>query len=107
MEKKVLFDVTQGSVLGLILLNIFFKYLFLVINNVNFANYPDGNKQIFHAFLFKIRNFPPRAINIQRRKVELSIVLQRVKSFDIKQKKALNICLIICHQHKQDLGSTN
>ena len=40
---------------------------------------------------------------IQRCKVELTI-LPRVNNFDIKQKKAWNICFIICHQHQTRSG---
>ena len=55
------------------------------------------NNQIFHAFLFNIRNYSPEVINIQRREAELNIILPRVNNFDIKQKKAWNICFIIFH----------
>ena len=44
------------------------------------------NKQIFHAFLFNIRNYSPDVINIQRREVVLNIILARVNNFKIKQK---------------------
>ena len=33
-------------------------------------------------------NYSPKAINIQRREVELNIELPRVNNFDIKQKMA-------------------
>ena len=46
-------------------------------------------KQIFHAFLFNIRNYSPEVINIQRRKAESNIILTRVNNFDIKQKKGM------------------
>ena len=46
------------------------------------------NKQIFHAFLFNIRNYSPEVINIQRREVGLDIILPRENNFDIKQKMA-------------------
>ena len=46
----------------------------------------NNNKQIFHAFLFNIRNYSPEVINIQRREAELNIILPRVNNFDIKQK---------------------
>ena len=62
------------------------------------------NKQIFHAFLFNIRNYSPEIINIQRREAELNIILLRVNNFDIKQKNAWNICFIICHQHQTRSG---
>ena len=52
-------------------------------------------KQVFHAFLFNIRNNSPEVSNIQRRKTELNITLLRVKNFEIKQKRAWNICFII------------
>ena len=57
-------------------------------------------KQIFHTFLFNIINYSPEVIDIQRHEVELNIKLPRVNNFDIKQKKAWNICFIICHQHQ-------
>ena len=53
---------------------------------------------MFHAFLFNIRNYSPEVINIQRREAELNIILPRVNSFNIKQKKAWNICFNIWHQ---------
>ena len=59
------------------------------------------NKQIFHGFLLNIRNYSPGVINIQQHEAELNIVLPRVNNFNfnIKQKKAWDICFIICHQH--------
>ena len=57
----------------------------------------NNDKQIFHAFLFNIRNYSPKVINIQRQEEELNIILSRVNNFDIKQKKAWNICFIIWH----------
>ena len=56
------------------------------------------NKQIFHAILFNIRNYSPKVINIQQREAELNIILPRVNNFNIEQKKAWNICFILCHQ---------
>ena len=58
-------------------------------------------KQIFHAFLFNIRNYSPDVINIQRRQAELNI-LTRVNSFDIKQKgmEYLFYYMPLCYQHK-------
>ena len=47
------------------------------------------NKQIFHAFLFNIRNYSPEVINIQRCAAELNILLPRVNNFEIKQKKGM------------------
>ena len=44
------------------------------------------------------------SINIQRREAEVNIILPRVNNFDIKQKKAWNICFIICHQHQTRSG---
>ena len=57
-------------------------------------------KQIFHAFFFNTINYSPDVINIQRREAELNITLPRMNNFDTKQKKAWNICFIICHQHQ-------
>ena len=57
------------------------------------------NKQIFHACLFNIRNYSPEGI-----KAEFNIILPRVNNFDIKQKKAWNICFIIYHQHQTRSG---
>ena len=56
------------------------------------------NKQIFYVFLFNIRSYSPEVINIQRREAELNMILPRVNNFDIKQKKAWNICFIMWHQ---------
>ena len=55
------------------------------------------------AFLYNNRNYSPEVINKQC-KVELNIILLRVNNFDIKQKKAWNICFIICHQHETRSG---
>ena len=60
----------------------------------------EDNKKIFLAFLFNTRNYSLEVINIQRRKAELNIILPRVNNFDIKQKKAWNICFVIWHQHQ-------
>ena len=38
---------------------------------------PVYNKQIFHAFLFNIRNYSPQVINIQQRKVEFNYITKR------------------------------
>ena len=46
-----------------------------------------NNKQIFHAFLFNVRNYSNEVINIQWHKAELNILLRRVNNFEIKQKK--------------------
>ena len=54
----------------------------------------NNDKQVFHAFLFNIRNYSPKVINIQRHEEELNIILSRVNNFDIKQKKAWNIFII-------------
>ena len=58
----------------------------------------------FHTFLFNVGNYLPEVINIQRREGELNIILPRVNNFDIKHKKAWNICFIICHQHQTIYG---
>ena len=43
------------------------------------------NKQIFHVFLFNIRNSSPEVIDIQRRDAKLNVILPKEKSFDIKK----------------------
>ena len=43
--------------------------------------------QIFHAFLFNIRNYSREVINIQRREAELNIILPWVNNFDVKRKR--------------------
>ena len=68
-------------------------------NHDNYAFEKINNKQIFHAFLFNIRNCSPKVSNIQRREAELNIILRRVNKFDIKQKSAWDICFIIYPQH--------
>ena len=55
-------------------------------------------------FLFNIRNYSPEVINIQRDEAKLNIILPRVSNFDIKHKKAWNICFIICHKHQTRSG---
>ena len=64
-------------------------------------------KEIFHVFLFNIRNYSPEVINIQLREAELNIILPRVNNFDIKQEKVWNSCFIIRHQHQTRSGKTN
>ena len=39
----------------------------------NIISNENDNKEIFHTFLFNIRNYSPEVINIQRRKVEYYI----------------------------------
>ena len=36
--------------------------------------------------------------------LKLNVTLPRVTNFDIKQKKAWNICIIICYQHQTRSG---
>ena len=62
----------------------------------------NNNKQIFHAFLFNIRNYSPEVINIHRREGELNIVLQRVNNSDIKQKRHGIFVLLYATNTKQD-----
>ena len=53
-----------------VILGIYYIYIFIYIN------------QIFHAFLFNIRNYSPKIYNDAKR-----ILLPRVNNFDIKQKR--------------------
>ena len=63
--------------------------------------YGSGDKkQIFHVFLFNIRNYSSEFINIQRREVDLNIILPKVNNFDNNKKKTRSICFIIWHQHQ-------
>ena len=59
---------------------------------------------MFCAFLFNLRNYSPEVIDIQRREAQLNIVLLILNNFNIKQKKAWNICFIICHQRQTRSG---
>ena len=58
---------------------------------------------MFHAFLFKTKNYSPGAINIQLREEELNIVLPGVNNFNVKQKGRIGF--IKCHQHQTRSGS--
>ena len=69
-------------------MNTFFFIYGNIHKNIN-------NKQIFHVFLFNIKNFSPEVTNIQRRDAELNIILPKVNDFDIELKKTWNICFII------------
>lgn len=54
--------------------------------------------------LFNIRNYLHDVSNIQRREVELNIILPRVNNFHIKQKNARIFVLLYGTKTKQDLG---
>ena len=56
------------------------------------------NKQIFHAFLFNIRNY---SLDAKRSWI---LILPRVNNFDVKHKRAWNIFFIICHPHQTISG---
>ena len=43
-------------------------------------------------------------VYFQRHEAELNIILPRMNNFDIKQKKAWNICFIVCHQYQIKSG---
>ena len=64
------------------------------------------NKQICHTFLFNIRNYLPKVINIQRRVAELNIILPRVNNFNIKQNKQKHELFVLLYatNTKQDVG---
>ena len=47
MEKKKLFGASQGSILGLLLSNIFLYDLFFTINYADFSCYVDNNIPFF------------------------------------------------------------
>ena len=68
-------------------------------NNYTFHALLLNMKQIFHAFLFNIRNYSPELRYIQRRKGELNVTLPRVNNFGIKQEMAWNIYFIINPKH--------
>ena len=51
-------------------------------------------------FFFNIRNYSHEVINIQRFEVELIIILPRMNNFNIKHKRAWNICFIKYYQHQ-------
>ena len=53
------------------------------------------NNQIFHASLFNIRNYSPKAI---------VIILPRVNNFNVKQKRHGIFVLLYATNTKQDLG---
>ena len=62
--------------MGPLLFNILLNDLFLKVKDVNIVSSADDNKQIFHAFLFNIRNYSPEVINIQRSEAEFNIILR-------------------------------
>ena len=49
-------------------------------NNFLHTSYLSASKQMFHAFLFNIRNYSSEVRNIQQRKSELNIILPRVNN---------------------------
>ena len=57
-------------------------------------------EQIFHVFLFNIRNYFTRG-NLN---IELNFILPRVNNFDIKQKRHGIFVLLYATNTKQDLG---
>ena len=73
-------------------------------NNLQLIKINQDNKQIFHAFLFNIRNYSSEVINIQRHEAELNIISPRVNNFDIKQKRHEIFVLLYATNTKQDLG---
>ena len=52
----------------------------------------------FHTFFCNIEKYPLKISNIQKRKVELNITLQRVNNFDIKQKKVMEYLFYYINQ---------
>lgn len=58
------------------------------------------NKQIMHAFLFRIRNYSSEGSNTQRREVGFNIIFPTLNDFDIIQKMAWGICFIIYPLHQ-------
>ena len=76
------------------------KLLLKIYNEIKTLN---NNKQIFHGFLFNIRNYSPQGMNIQRRKAELDIILPRVNNFDIKQRRHEVFVLLYATNTKQDI----
>ena len=81
------------------------KAIIIMVIVIIIIKQKSGNhKQIFHAFLVNIRNYYSELINIQQREAKLNIILPRVSNFDIKLKKACNICFVIYHQHQTKSG---
>ena len=73
-------------------------------NSNNNNNNNNNNNQIFHAFLFNIRNYSPKVTDIQFScEAELNIVLPRVNNFDIKQKRHGIFVLLYASNTKQVL----
>ena len=87
-------------------MDVFKRQSFLIILNwLMYHQYSKNkisfnNKQNFHVFLFNSRNSSPEVRNIQPREVELNMILKSVNNFDIEQKMAWNICLILYLKHK-------
>ena len=81
-----------------------FRQHFLVQFTVCQLYKDSNNKQIFHAFLFNMRNHSPEVIDIQRRGAELSIILPRANNFDIKQRKHGIFVSLYGINTKQDVG---
>ena len=58
----------------------------------------------YFVFLFNIRNYSPKVINVQRREAELNIILPMVNNFDFKQKMHGIFVLLYATNTKQNLG---
>ena len=73
------------------------------INSLNGSLYQlMNNKQISHVFLFRVKNFSPKVINVHGHEAVLSIILATVNNFHIKQKKFEIFVLLYPSNTKQD-----
>ena len=63
-----------------------------------------NNKQIFHAFLFNVRNYSPEVSNIRRREAELNIILPRVNNSILSKYRHGIFVLLYTPSTKQNLG---
>ena len=75
----------KGEITIIIIIIIIIIVIIIMNNNNDNSNNnnDNNNKQIFHSFLFNMRNYSPEVSNILWREEELNIILPRVNNFDI------------------------